>query len=145
MSTYLVLDRDSVKEVLTKEEILILDTLITKIREYEGYRKYEVTEIKKASNVLDEEGGEKLEVKQEPKSKSKPKPEPRQCRYNEPWVGICKNRAMEGSPNCKQHQDLCGVCHKNLATHGCSCAGSFVCGAPLCDDEVCIKKHWSKH
>lgn len=54
MSTYLVLDRDSIKEVLTKEEILILDTLITKIREYEGYRKYEVTEIKKASNALDE-------------------------------------------------------------------------------------------
>ena len=59
MSTYLVLDRDSIKEVLTKEEILILDTLITKIREYEGYRKYEVSEIKKVTNSLDEEGEEK--------------------------------------------------------------------------------------
>lgn len=131
VAEYLVLERENIKKVLTEEELHILDILVTKVGKYEGYREYEVHEEKLSKEVKQEE----------PELKT----EPRQCRYNEPWAGICKNKAIEGSPNCKQHQDLCWVCHKNLATHGCSCAGSFVCGVPLCDDEECIKKHWSRH
>ncbi|MCM3413546.1 hypothetical protein [Metabacillus litoralis] len=43
---YLVLDKETVKKVLSAEEVHILDMLIDKIRNYEGYKKYEVHEYK---------------------------------------------------------------------------------------------------
>jgi hypothetical protein len=67
------------------------------------------------------------------------------CKYIEPWAGQCRNEAIVDSENCKEHNKTCVVCHKNLATHGCSCAGSFVCGLPLCSNEECIDKHWRSH
>lgn len=67
------------------------------------------------------------------------------CQYDEPWAGQCKKEAIEGSKNCKEHTRLCVVCYKRLATHGCSCAGSLVCGAPLCSDKECVEKHWIRH
>lgn len=67
------------------------------------------------------------------------------CRYDEPWVGQCRNEAIKGSKNCKEHAVLCSVCGKRLATHGCSCAGSWVCGTPLCGEKDCVDKHWSRH
>lgn len=42
---YLVLDRKICKNVLSEEEIKILDKIITKVRKVEGYREYKVERI----------------------------------------------------------------------------------------------------
>lgn len=43
---YLVLDKETVRVVLTKAEYDILNTLVTKINKWEGLKKYTVEEIK---------------------------------------------------------------------------------------------------
>lgn len=39
---FLVLDKEVVQKVLTQEENMILQSFVEKIREFEGYRVYEV-------------------------------------------------------------------------------------------------------
>jgi hypothetical protein len=67
------------------------------------------------------------------------------CQYDKPWQGNCGNKVVEGTNYCKEHSVKCFKCKKRQATHGCSCAGSFVCGAPLCDSKECIDNHWRSH
>lgn len=61
-------------------------------------------------------------------------PEPTCC-YAEPWQGECGSKAILDNGQCDRHQSKCS-CGK-VATHGCSHAGQFVCGRPLCDDCRC--------
>ena len=68
-----------------------------------------------------------------------------QCNYDLPWYGQCKNKAVKGSKNCKEHDILCSVCGERLATHGCNHASSLSCGFPLCDKKECEDKHQKKH
>lgn len=57
-----------------------------------------------------------------------------QCQYDKPWQGTCKADAENGY--CAKHKEEKCRCGKQ-ATHGCSHAGQFVCGAPLCDECKC--------
>lgn len=57
------------------------------------------------------------------------------CDYCEPWRGPCGSGKILDNGQCEKHQKKCGC--GNLATHGCSFAGQFVCGRPLCDDCKC--------
>lgn len=74
------------------------------------------------------------ELNEKKKSHSTPEPS---CCYSEPWQGECGSNAILDNGQCENHQKKCS-CGK-MATHGCSHAGQFVCGRPLCDD--CICKH----
>ncbi len=54
------------------------------------------------------------------------------CKYDTPWVGKC-NKSADESGFCEEHKThkcRCG----NQADHGCSSAGSLVCGEPVCSD-----------
>jgi len=57
------------------------------------------------------------------------------CQYDQPWCGSCGSKNVLDNGQCENHQEKCS-CGK-LATHGCSYAGQFVCGRPLCDDCKC--------
>lgn len=58
----------------------------------------------------------------------------RECRYDMPWAGRCRRPTTHESGICEDHRgEKCVVCG-GQSTHGCSYAGQFVCGAPLCDD-----------
>ena len=55
------------------------------------------------------------------------------CKWQEAWIGQCKEEADE-SGFCGKHKDKkCSSCGSE-ATHTCSETGQFVCGAPLCND-----------
>lgn len=55
------------------------------------------------------------------------------CKFNEAWVGQCKNEATENG-YCAKHKDLyCSSCGEK-ATHSCPETMGLVCGAPLCDE-----------
>jgi len=55
------------------------------------------------------------------------------CRFIRDWAGRCTNPATDGE-YCAEHTEYaCTVCGEQ-ATRSCSHAGSFVCGAPLCDE-----------
>ena len=73
-------------------------------------------------------------------------PDYRQCKYDVPWAGRCQKEAV-GSDYCDEHNVKCSACKQRQATHGCSHAGQFVCGYPLCDKCQSYKdgkhKHWS--
>lgn len=47
----------------------------------------------------------------------------------------CMNKPKKNKQYCGQHDHECSYddCKKR-ATQGCSAAGSFVCGVPVCDD-----------
>jgi len=56
-----------------------------------------------------------------------------QCKFEEAWIGQCKNEADE-SGFCGEHKGkVCCSCGAP-ATHTCSETGQFVCGSYLCDD-----------
>ena len=56
-----------------------------------------------------------------------------QCRWDEAWVGHCKDIATE-TGFCAEHSDrVCCSC-EGVATHSCEETGMGVCCAPLCDD-----------
>lgn len=57
------------------------------------------------------------------------------CRYAEPWQGECGSKNILDNGQCEKHQSKCSC--GQVATHGCSHAGQFVCGRPLCDDCSC--------
>lgn len=69
------------------------------------------------------------------------KPKNSKCEYGIPWVGSCKaktNVKVDGVYVCGEHiKEKCG-CGRQ-ANRGCSNAGSFVCGAPLCADCRCSR------
>jgi len=63
-----------------------------------------------------------------------------ECKYDVCWHGQCKKTTINDSDFCEEHLNkTCkcgnqanGDCHKH--------AGSFICGAPLCDK--CRLKHY---
>lgn len=63
----------------------------------------------------------------------------KRCLYDVCWKGTCGNDVKEGNVYCDQHEKL--KCEGgNKATRDChDFNGSFVCGAPLCDDSSCNK------
>jgi hypothetical protein len=55
-----------------------------------------------------------------------------QCGWDEAWIGICKNEAIEGSEYCAEHNGKkCGVCGEQ-ANRECPETCGLVCGFPLC-------------
>ena len=59
------------------------------------------------------------------------------CLFNEPWVGPCKEPAIEGSLCCQKHsEEKCQVCGEQALTR-CQASIGMMCGVPLCD--VCEK------
>lgn len=62
-------------------------------------------------------------------------PAPSSCGYREPYGSACDNPYP-----CQHHARPCSVCG-DPATHGCTVAGSMVCGFPLCDDHPTCTGH----
>ena len=57
-----------------------------------------------------------------------------ECKFENAWVGRCKNIAILNQEYCAEHFGLqCCSCGAQ-ATHSCDETFSLVCGAPLCDD-----------
>lgn len=57
------------------------------------------------------------------------------CTYCPPWSKPCGSEKILDNGQCEHHQEKCSC--GNVATHGCSFAGQFVCGRPLCADCRC--------
>lgn len=69
--------------------------------------------------------------------------ETRQCLFNEPWIGRCKEPALPGELCCTQHsQEKCQVCGEQALTR-CQASIGVMCGVPLCHlcgaGEMCLQ------
>jgi hypothetical protein len=58
----------------------------------------------------------------------------KKCIFELAWIGQCKEDAINNSDFCKEHITIMCVSCGRKATQECSETGTFVCGAPLCDD-----------
>jgi len=60
------------------------------------------------------------------------------CTYDVCWKGDCNNDVPEGNTFCVEHEDMkCKHCGCGAVEDCHRFNGSFVCGAPLCDECVC--------
>lgn len=67
------------------------------------------------------------------------------CIYEIPWYGICQKDTKGGNMYCEKHLNrTCVVCGNQAVTE-CGFASSLTCGAPLCDNKECHKKHIASH
>lgn len=54
------------------------------------------------------------------------------CTFNEPWLGRCKNQAIDGGVCCEEHEkEKCSVCGEQATTR-CQASIGLMCGIPLC-------------
>jgi len=59
------------------------------------------------------------------------------CLFKEPWIGQCKEQAIEVQYCCEKHsQEKCQVCGEQAFTR-CQASIGLMCGTPLC--ELCGK------
>lgn len=65
-----------------------------------------------------------------------------QCLFNEPWIGQCKETAVDGDIVCEKHlKEKCQVCLGQALTR-CQASIGVMCGVPLCHlcgaGEMCL-------
>lgn len=66
------------------------------------------------------------------------------CKFNEAWIGICKEENSEGKDYCTKHLEIeCAICGSQ-STHNCAETMQFVCGVNLCDSLECKLEHFYK-
>lgn len=64
------------------------------------------------------------------------------CKFNEAWIGICKEENVNQTDYCEKHLNIkCDICG-NQATHNCAETMQLVCGVNLCDSEECRLEHF---
>ena len=66
----------------------------------------------------------------------------KQCLFNEPWRGQCKEEVKEDEMCCEKHsKEKCQVCGEQAFTR-CQASIGVMCGIPLCDQcghgEMCL-------